>query len=104
MLQGRLLAIWRDQPGLPCGGHMARQPRSLPRIACRPSYHKPQLHSYDALAVPPQAVDFLGPAFAAFADKQYAVLTLPHDSREPGLMDTFARVAPQPGSLFPEVG
>ena len=48
-------------------------------------------------------MEFLAPSFSAFADKQYCVVTLPHDSREPGLMDTLTRVAPLPGSLFSEV-
>jgi hypothetical protein len=42
-------------------------------------------------------------AFEAFPDKLYCVLTLPHDSPEPPLVSTFTRIAPIPGSTFPEV-
>ncbi|EFJ42895.1 hypothetical protein VOLCADRAFT_107000 [Volvox carteri f. nagariensis] len=50
-----------------------------------------------------QAHEFLGPSFAAFPGKLYCVITLPHDSHEPAFMDAMTRVAPMPGSLFPEV-
>ncbi|GIL72909.1 hypothetical protein Vretifemale_3052 [Volvox reticuliferus] len=68
---------------------------------------EPTLFAVTMLCMDPaheaQAHEFLGPAFAAFNDKLYCVITLPHDSHEPALMDAMTRVAPLPGSLFPEV-
>uniref|UniRef100_A0A7S3QR29 Cilia- and flagella-associated protein 61 N-terminal domain-containing protein n=1 Tax=Dunaliella tertiolecta TaxID=3047 RepID=A0A7S3QR29_DUNTE len=51
----------------------------------------------------PQAWNFLQEAFDAFPDKQYCVLTLPHDSPEPPLVSSFTRLDPLPGNSFPEV-
>lgn len=50
-----------------------------------------------------QALDFISKAFEAFPDKLYCVVTLPHDSPEPAMVSHFTRLAPLPGSLFPEV-
>lgn len=79
----------------------------LAMFAGQPAPAEPTLYAITMLCMDPayeaQASEFLGPAFAAFADKLYCVVTLPHDSRVPGLMDTMTRIAPIPGSLFPEV-
>ncbi|GLC35782.1 Cilia- and flagella-associated protein 61 [Pleodorina starrii] len=79
----------------------------LALFAGTPLEVEPTLFAVTMLCMDPafeaQAHEFLGSAFAAFHDKLYCVVTLPHDSHEPALMETMTRIAPLPGSLFPEV-
>eukprot|EP00798_Chlamydomonas_sp_ICE-L_P016739 gene16739-23010_t len=50
-----------------------------------------------------QALDFMSQTFDMFSNREYCVLTLPHSSPEPPLVRVMTRLAPLPGSLFPEV-
>lgn len=79
----------------------------LAMFAGRPANVESTMFAITMLCVEPgyevQVSEFLEQAFAAFPDKLYCVATLPHESREPALMDVMTRVAPLPGSLYPEV-
>eukprot|EP00854_Cymbomonas_tetramitiformis_P006217 gene6217-7449_t len=50
-----------------------------------------------------ESMDFLEPAFNAYADKDYCLLTLPHQAHEPYLLRQFTRVMPRSDTSFPEV-
>ncbi|GAX75485.1 hypothetical protein CEUSTIGMA_g2928.t1 [Chlamydomonas eustigma] len=50
-----------------------------------------------------QAMELLNHAFEAFSEKDYCVVTLPHDSAEPGLLSRMTRLPPLSGASFPEV-
>ena len=47
--------------------------------------------------------DFLVAAFAAFPDREYCILTLPHDSNETALLQHFTQVPPSPTNTFSHV-
>lgn len=50
-----------------------------------------------------RAADFLDHAFAAFPDRDYCLLTLPHASPETPLLGRFALASPKPSSTFSHV-
>jgi hypothetical protein len=55
------------------------------------------------MAYEAQSEDFLAPAFEAFPEKDYCLLTIPHEAPEPVLLRTYTRVLSKPTSMFPEV-
>jgi len=48
-----------------------------------------------------RSLDFMAEAFNHFADKNFCVLTLPHTSGEPPLLNHFSRVIPKPRACPP---
>ena len=50
-----------------------------------------------------EALDLLRAAFEEFPSKDYCLVTLPHDSIEPPLIEKMTRISPLPGAEFPEV-